>query len=460
MQQLLKRVRWTIKAHDLARPGTGVVVAVSGGSDSVALAHLLCSLDRAGELRVLGLAHFNHQLRPAADEDEQFCARVAQSLARPFLADREQVAERAKAERRSLEDAAHRARHEFFQRASRHFGAYVVALAHTRDDQAETFLLRLLRGAGARGLAAMHPRHGTIIRPLLECRRADLRAYLDSQQIAFVCDESNEDLTIPRNRIRAELLPLLERRFNPSIVDVLADEAEIAREEWRWMTRAANEISPRVCRREGESWRIDVQALSSLSVALARLIVQGAMTEAARGRPVSFAHVEDALRLAREGGALDRPGHRMERLGGEVVLTNMKTRKANLFEYPLSVPGEVELVEAGYVVSAETAATAAATGAILGNAKVGMARLDRCSGSLTVRNRRSGDRFRPLGVGGRKKLQDFFVDRKVPRERRDDVPLVVDKADRIVWVAGHSIDDEFRVTDPAQAVLILRLRQV
>ena len=126
---------------------------------------------------------------------------------------------RAGRERRSLEDAAHAARYAFFDRARAHFDADVVAVGHTRDDQAETFLLRLLRGAGARGLAAMHPRRGAVIRPLLDCRRDDLRAYLAERRIPHVEDESNLDVSIPRNRVRAELLPLLQARFNPAAVD-------------------------------------------------------------------------------------------------------------------------------------------------------------------------------------------------------------------------------------------------
>ena len=180
---LLARVHRTIREHDLAGPATRVVVALSGGSDSVALAHLVHVLDARGELRAAGIAHFNHQLRPTADRDEQLAANVARSLGLRFVADREDVAARARRERRSVEDAARRARYEFFDRARTELAGDVVALGHTRDDQAETFLLRLLRGAGARGLAAMHPRNGFIIRPLIDCRRADLRAYLDERRI-------------------------------------------------------------------------------------------------------------------------------------------------------------------------------------------------------------------------------------------------------------------------------------
>src|SRR5438128_6992360 len=232
---LIDQVRRTMREHSLGGRETRLVVALSGGADSVALAHLMHELAAAGEIAPAGAAHFNHQLRATADRDERFSVAVAQSLGWPIVTGREDVAARARRERRSVEDAARTSRHEFFERARAELDAQVVALGHTRDDQAETFLLRLLRGAGPRGLAAMHPRNGAIVRPLLECRRAELREYLAARHASFVDDESNADVSIPRNRVRLELLPMLERRFNPAIVDVLADEAELAREMWLWM---------------------------------------------------------------------------------------------------------------------------------------------------------------------------------------------------------------------------------
>ncbi len=488
---VLDRVRRTIRQHDLARRDTHVVVAVSGGSDSVALAHLVAELDAAGELGAVGLAHFNHQLRAAADADERFCVSIARSLGWPILTDREDVAARARRERRSTENAARRARHEFFARAQSHFNADVVAVGHTRDDQAETFLLRLVRGAGPRGLAAMHPRNGPIIRPLLACRRGELRAYLDRQQIAYVEDETNRDVSIPRNRVRAELLPLLQERFNPGIVDVLADEAAVAREIWEWIETAADRLSAQAlpigstgAEDGARLWQLEIAALTAAPMALRRLVVWRAMIEAAGGRSVSFDHVEAALRLIAEEGdkAIDAPGQRVQRVGARLVLRGRPAgfvgrwtenqenpenpeNRANLFRYPLSIPGEVQLPEAGCVVSAEigVGAGTTASGATPSSpqaAALAVVRSDLLKGPLAVRNRRPGDRFRPIGLRGRKKLQDFFVDRKVARQERDRIPLVVDEADRIVWVAGYAIDDTFRVTDPAQTVLILRLRQV
>ncbi|PYR59409.1 MAG: tRNA lysidine(34) synthetase TilS [Acidobacteria bacterium] len=484
---LLARIRRFVREHDLMRSDTRVVVALSGGADSVALAHLVRELDAAGEVRAAGAAHFNHQLRATAERDERFSVGLAESFGWPIMTDREDVAAKARRERRSLEDAARTARHEFLERARTHLGADVVAVGHTRDDQAETFLLRLVRGAGARGLAAMHPRNGPIVRPLLDCRRSAVRAYLDERHIAYVEDESNQDVAIPRNRVRAELMPLLEVRFNPAIIDVLAGEAEIARDEWRWMQASADDlVRAAVLRSDAVRCHaeFDVAMLMAAPVALRRLVLWRAMTDASGGRPVAFDHVQAVLRLLEpdaHASGIDAPGHRAERIGSRLVLTSKPpgavgrwspnrenpANLANLFWYPLSIPGEVRLLESGWVVSANLANSANPANpenpenlANLANPRIAIVRSDVCRGPLAVRNRRPGDRFHPVGVGGQKKLQDFFVDRKVARQQRDLVPLVVDHHDRIVWVAGYGIDAEFRVTDPTQTVLILRLRQV
>jgi len=461
--QLIDRVRDTIRRHDLAHRGSRVIVAVSGGSDSVALSHLMMSLDRAGDLCVAAFAHFNHQLRAAADRDEQFCAGLAASLGRAFIADRGDVAMLARRERRSIEDASRHARYEFLEKARFEANAERIALGHTRDDQAETFLLRLLRGAGSRGLAAMHPRRGPMIRPLIDCRRSELRDYLAEHGIAFVHDASNEDVSIPRNRVRAELLPLLIGRFNPSIVDVLADEADLAREEWRWMRTVADDEFARVVRVDAAATSVDMVELAGLPIALTRMVVRRALLERAADGAISFAHVEQVLRLGREDGPpFDLPGQRVQRIGPAIVLTNKPDgRRANLFRYSLSIPGEVRIPETGALVSAERAESAGQARADAGMGPAGataIVQFATSDGPLTVRNRRPGDRFRPLGLGGGKKLQDFFVDRKVARQTRDSVPLVVDESDRIIWVAGHTIDERFRVTDPAQGVVVLRLK--
>ena len=242
MGGLLHRIRAFALTHDLFRADSRVLAAVSGGADSIALAHVLAELDRLRVLRFAGVIHFNHQLRAESDSDESFVRETAATLGVPFLSDRDDVRGRAARGRLSIEVAARHARYAFFERARKAIGADRVALGHTRDDQAETVLLRLMRGAGPRGLSGMHPRNGTLVRPLLDCRRDELRAWLVDRGVAHVEDASNDDVSVPRNRVRKELLPLLAARFNPNIVDVLADEAELARAAWQWMDQASDEF--------------------------------------------------------------------------------------------------------------------------------------------------------------------------------------------------------------------------
>src|SRR5579871_3528986 len=288
---VLARVRRFIRQHDLIGSRTRVVCALSGGSDSVALAHILADLHAAGELQFVGIAHLNHQLRPSADRDEQFCRDLAGRLGRPLRVEREDVGRRRPRERCSAEVAAHRARYALFARARVEFRADVVALGHTRDDQAETFLLRLVRGAGPRGLAGMYPRHGDVVRPLLACARAELREFLRRHHRDFVEDETNSDPTIPRNRVRSELLPYLATHFNPKIADVIAREADLERDIWMWLESELERFLPG----EGDHDALEIDRLRAAPRALQRLAMWRMLMTRAGRRPVTTAHVDAAL---------------------------------------------------------------------------------------------------------------------------------------------------------------------
>jgi tRNA(Ile)-lysidine synthase len=468
---LLNRVRRTIEQHGLCVTGCRVLVALSGGSDSVALLRILRELEATDDFTVAGAAHLNHQLRGAdADEDERFCAALAAELGAPFISQRVDVAALAKAERRSVEVAARAARYAFFERAAVECAADTIAVGHTKDDQAETFLLRLLRGAGARGLSGIHPRAGRVIRPLLEIERRVLRDYLADCRQPFREDASNADVAIPRNRVRHELLPLLRSRFSPAIVDVLAREAVLARQDEEFLQEQAIKLADEIVLTE-EAIRIDAIGLAAAPRALSSRIVLAALTRFAGSKPITSDHVERVFRLG-EGQAVSLPGQTAVRVGGRIALRPGHRVSAighrplaidhrSDFACLLSIPGEVELGLQGVAVRAEHLADPAARQRkwVGRGQEVGVA-AGRLELPLAVRTRRAGDRFRPLGAPGARKLQDFFVDRKVPRAERDTVPLVVDGRDRIVWVVGESVAEEFRVTDPTQAVILLKVRHL
>lgn len=475
---LRSRALETIRRHGLARPGERVLVALSGGADSVALLLLLRELEQDGALTIAGAAHLNHQLRGAeADGDEAFCAALAGGLGVPFRAERTDVAARARAQKRSIEDAARSARYEFFERAAGELSADVIAVAHTKEDQAETFLLRLLRGSGTRGLAAIQPRAGRVVRPLLEVAREDLRAYLASRGQAFRQDSSNADVTIPRNRIRHEVIPYLESHLSPGVTDVLARDAALARQDEEFLRGEAIKLAALIVLTDVESGlsrtlrsvTLDVAGLRSAPRALGSRVTQAALQRLAGSKSITFDHVERVLALADgagEGRAVSLPGQYAVRAGGAIVLRPGRgpvPAGANSFAFSLSIPGEVELGPQRLAVGAERVpAPGDGTGrhrkwAGRGH-EVGVA-AGALELPLAVRSRRPGDRFRPLGAPGGRKLQDFLVDRKVARDERDALPLVVDGRDRIVWVVGQSVAEDFRVTDPSQGVLLLKVRR-
>jgi tRNA(Ile)-lysidine synthase len=446
----------------MVAPGGRVLVALSGGADSVAMLDLLREVDAAGVLVVAGVAHFNHRLRgDSADADERFCRDLAASLALPIDVGSADVRARAAAEGRSLEDAARTARYEFLEAAADRCRAEAIAVGHTVEDQAETFLLRLLRGAGPRGLAGIRPKAGRVIRPVIDISRKELRGYAAERQLMFREDESNADLSISRNAVRHRLLPVL-REFSPAVADVLAREAEIAREDEDFLSRAAIDLASSIVLVTKHGIEIEIESVRSVHPALASRVIREVLDRAAPGQFFGRDHIRATLALVDApahgaGNALSLPGLSVRREGGRLVFGGSPPEPfSNSFQFPLSIPGEVSLPE--WTVSAQTEGAGGArrfSAHSVSVATVGL-RLP-----LAVRSRKPGDRFRPLGMGGQgRKLQDFLVDRKVSRSDRDTLPLVVDSDDRIVWVVGQSVAEDFRVTDASQGVILLKAKRL
>lgn len=326
----------TIRRHGMLPPGGRVAVAVSGGPDSVALLHLLRALEVEGELVVAGAAHFNHRLRgEAADGDEAFCRELAASFGLPFEVGSGDVTALARLEKRSIEDAARRMRYEFLAQAAARLRADAVAIGHSRDDQAETFLLRLLRGSGTRGLGAIRPRAGIFVRPLIDISRGALRQFAADGGLTFREDATNADVGVPRNRIRHELLPYLEREFSPGIVEVLAREAALARDDDDRLEAEAIDLAASIVlvitgdRLSGSTGprvvavEVDAAALRSLHPALASRVAQQALKHLAADRFVGFDHVWRLLAFVSEGrpgSALSLPGQQARHCGPVVRL--------------------------------------------------------------------------------------------------------------------------------------------
>ena len=322
---LHQNVRRTIRRHALCPPGSRVLVGLSGGSDSVALTFLLRELALHGDFEVAALAHFNHQLRPSAARDETFCRDLAARLGAGILIESADVKSYAQQTRRSIEDAARILRYEFLERAAAQSGAGQIAVGHTQDDQAETFLMKLMRGAGLTGLAGIYPRRGRIVRPLLDVTRAELRSYLEGKGERWMDDETNEDLDNPRNRVRHRVIPELDRAAGGTTRPNIARAAALIREDGQWLDEQAFEWAGRLVVQTEGGLELDAQALAGAPPPIRRRVVLEAMRRSAPEREIGQDHVEAVMAmLAGAQGAVDVPGSRVELRRGKLVLLQQK----------------------------------------------------------------------------------------------------------------------------------------
>jgi tRNA(Ile)-lysidine synthase len=461
MSALALRVDRAIRAGGLWGAADRVAVALSGGADSVALVLLLSELARQADWSLSGLIHVHHGLRGAeADRDADFCRDLAARLSLPIDFVSIDVRAAMAEARRSVEATARILRYAAFETAAGRLGASVVATGHTADDQAETVLLRLLRGASSRGVAAIRQRRGIYARPLIGCRRRELRAWLDERGVSWCEDSSNAEFDVPRNRLRHEVMPAIETAW-PGGVRALARFAEVAAADEQWLTRQAELHGATAVRTVADGVELIRARVASLPVAVARRVVRDGL-EAAGAHPV-FREIELVRRLARSGresACADLHGFRVE-CRGEVlrIARHAPARPIVSFEYRLEVPGDVRIVETGGVLRASFLPGMDRPGLETGWDAIAALQVSALRLPLTVRSRLPGDRLTPLGAPGRRSLQDLFVDRKVPRAMRETVPVVVDADGQIVWVASLAVAERCRVRTAESGMVILEFKK-
>jgi tRNA(Ile)-lysidine synthase len=460
MSLLASRVARTILRRELAAAGDRLAVALSGGPDSVALTFLLRDLADHAAWALVGLIHVNHGLRGrASDDDETFCRELAARVGLSIIVRAADVRGRARLRHESIEAAARGERYAALTDAAAVLGATHVATGHTMEDQAETVLLRLFRGAGSRGVGAIRPRRGMFVRPLIDARRIEIHAYLAARGETARNDASNDDLSVPRNRMRHSVLPLVVKDW-PAAVPALARFAEIAADDEHFLSDTAREVMPALTiSAPGGVQQIDTRGLNQLPRALSRRIIRRSLEEA--GGSASFRDVERIRLMAcadRREGHLDLNGLAVEKQGWALRFGGVAAGDDGPFEYALEVPGMVDVAETGTSIQASIR-RGPLDGRVGQPSVTAVLQADALRLPLTVRNRRPGDRIHPFGGPGSRKLQDLLVDRKVPKSERDRVALVVDGNGRILWVVGHAIAEACRVTAPESGMVILEMKK-
>lgn len=415
---ILKIAADTIKEHRLIEKNDRILIGLSGGADSTALLHILCAVKDEYNL-TLACAHINHGLRKTADRDMLFCKDLCEGLGIEFFCLTADIKGGAEKAGMSEELYARNVRYNYFNS----LGFDKIATAHNKNDAAETLLFHFMRGSSVKGLSGIPYRRGNIIRPLLDIKKEDIIAFCKENGYDFVTDETNFEAVYSRNKIRLNLIPEIEKEFNPNFVDVVTRNARLFAEDSDFLESLAKE------RYSGE---IETEKFNTENPAIQRRLLQlhwRSSAQTAENLPLVYA--DAILELAeknRTGSKIDLPGGFEAKIQYGRLIIQKKTEKIR-FEYKIYPEKILNIAETGKNVLIRK---------VSGK---GDFYLENTEG-LTIRNRRTGDVFYPSGMTGRKKLSDFFTDKKIPTEKRDEIPILL-KDGAIVSVGGIRSDRRF-----------------
>lgn len=452
--KIIAKIRDTIQKHGMFTPGDLVVVAVSGGPDSMCL---LDALNRLSDNLETGLtvAHFNHCLRPDEDEEEtRLVENFCKDLNLPLITEKSTAIGKNNI---SSEEMARISRYQFLERIMVREKAQKIAVGHNINDQAETVIMRILRGSGTTGISGIPPvRDNRIVRPLIEVSRKEIEKYCTTCNIPYAIDSSNRDKRFLRNRIRMELLPMM-LEYQPRLIEHLGNLSDILRQEDHYLDQKAKDFVDRNLREEtkGEI-SISLSSFNGLPSPLKNRTVRYLLKKAGNGlRKITSHHIKAVSVLAESSkpqGILNLPKEIVVRKRYERLIFLMGKQKESIdFEYILERPETIYLESLERTIYI-TEVNRSMVPEVMDLPNVAYLDADRVRFPLKVRNFRSGDRFTPLGMKGRRKVKDFFIDLKIPSQIRRTVPILINQ-EEVVWICGYRIDDKYKITPKTERVL-------
>lgn len=441
------------RRYRMFEPGDLVIVAVSGGPDSVAMLHALhcCSSELGISLHV---AHLNHQIRgDESNNDQDFVHNLAHEFGLPVTSESVDVPALQTAMKMGLEEAARYARYKFLRETCAKLHAQKIAVAHNANDRAESVLLNIIRGTGTAGLGSIRPVRDNIVRPLIDTPRSAILDYIGENGLPFRVDESNMDISYTRNRIRHELIPLLESSYNPRVVEALVRLADISEAESDLLDAVQDSFVRSVKIRHS----LDAKLMLDLPLGALRRVIR-AEIERCKGDllDVSLEQIDrviDAISLGTDFTITLPSGEIYAVLkGNEFSIRHFEAvPSVDDFDYALNIPGDTPVKESGIVISAALVNLPATLKLPKNQVLIDP---DSFAGSLRVRSIHPGDRITPFGMSGHKKLQDIFVDNKISRKDRASAAVVVDN-EKIYWVVGIAASEQTRITSKAKVAIHL-----
>jgi len=457
---MIKKVKQTIEKYNLLNKNEKVVVALSGGPDSTALLVILSQIAKEIEFNLIA-AHINHGLRgEESDEDERYSHELSGKMGVTFVSCK--VNKTGMEKGASPEDYYRRQRYGFLNNVAKEHQAQKIALGHNLHDQAETVLLNLLRGSGLEGLKGILPmRDGKFIRPLIEVSRREIIYFLNTAGIQYRQDSSNESKQYLRNKIRGELIPYIKEKFNPKIEENLAQTAEILRNEDEFIRQYVLEaMDSSYVQRKKNLISLNISYVNKLPQAVRLRLIKNLLESLnPEKNGFSFTHVKSVENLVQKkesGKRISLPsGIEASREYDNLVLEKKKgSAKRIKYQYTIKIPGSVNIKERNMTIHLQTKNRAYID---LRNKRKVYMDLDRIEQPLILRNRREGDWFQPLGMKGRKKIKTFFIDRKIPRKKRDEIMLIADQIS-VIWIEKMHLDDRVKITNNTKNVLELEIK--
>ncbi len=452
---MLQEINDYIVINQLFSKGAVVIAAVSGGPDSVALLHILKKLAPVQGIKLLA-AHLNHQLRDEADEEEEFVRSLCREWQIPFYCKTLDVKKAAAAQKKGLEEAARDCRYQYFDELKHEIQAHCVATAHHRDDQAETILLHFLRGSGIKGLRGILPANGYLVRPLLGVNRAAIETYLEENSLSYRIDRSNYDLRFMRNRMRHELIPYLQKEFNPRIVDNLDRLGSIAREEHEAMEIETNILmASAVLSYDKEQVVIDSRFFGTLHPAFQRRIILSVLGRLKGDYGWSALDVQLIMDLQHKPGSAKKIKLRksiwVRKTYDQLIIGDRLEKEIN-YCYPVTTPGFISIKETGDKFCFDNMTMEEYK---KGSRDEIYLDYDKLAKDIFLRTRKAGDRISLSGMKGRKRIKDYFIDKKIPVIERSRIPLLASQ-DEVYAVVGHSISRNAGVDENTNNVLVIR----
>lgn len=459
VRDTINKVRETISKCAMIDPGDLLIVAVSGGADSVCLLDILHELKDEFRIKLM-VAHYDHGLRQSEDESEtQFVDRLAASMVLPFETEKGSLLKAGSTA--SIEEKAREARYRFLERLRARFNAQKIATGHSLNDQAETVLMRFLRGSGPTGLAGIPPiRDDVIIRPLIEVKREEIESYLKARELTYVTDSSNFETRYLRNKIRLELLPLL-LEYQPRLVEHLGQLSTILRDENDYLEKEAHDWVKKEAelKSKGEI-SIPVSSFIKLPPPVRNRVTRRLLMKIRKNlRRIDQHHIKSVYKLAlnrNPQSMINLPdGLKVKKTYDRLAFAVGEKPKPRDFSYSLEGPGKFFLER----ISRSISLVEMKGGVDLkrgDSTRTAYLDADKLLYPLIVRNFRPGDRFVPLGMEGHKKIKDFFIDLKIPSGTRSLIPILMSQGTP-VWVCGYRIDERFKVTPETRKVLEVTL---